>query len=152
MHGRKYFFSWTNHLKTGPKVWNEGDIYEESWLWYESDVWNWKLHLYGDARTWEGNNLFVGLEKIAKLGVRSDIGDDVLVYWKSTTYALRGKHVSNNGSMIEVKLNLIRRRTYRLITSELELLDKVLVRVLGHTTALIGVKEHVVNVEGSSYK
>jgi hypothetical protein len=49
--------------------------------------------------------------------------------------------------VVEVKLNLIRRRTNRLITSELELLDEVLVRVLRHTTALISVKEHVVNVE-----
>jgi len=54
--------------------------------------------------------------------------------------------------VVEVKLNLVGRRTYRLIASELKLLNEVLVWVLGHTTALISVKEDVVNVERSSYE
>jgi hypothetical protein len=54
--------------------------------------------------------------------------------------------------VVEVKLNLVGRRTNRLITSELELLNEVLMRVLGHSAALISVKEHVVNVKRSSYK
>jgi hypothetical protein len=54
--------------------------------------------------------------------------------------------------VVEVKLNLVRRGTDRLIASELKLLNEVLVRVLGHTAALIGVKEDVVNVERSSYE
>ena len=49
--------------------------------------------------------------------------------------------------VVEVELDLVRRRTNRLIASELELLDQVLVRVLGHAAALVGVKEHVVDVE-----
>ena len=49
--------------------------------------------------------------------------------------------------VVEVELDLVRRRTDRLIASELELLDEVLVRVLGHAAALVGVKEDVVNVE-----
>jgi len=49
--------------------------------------------------------------------------------------------------VVEVELDLVRRRTDRLIASELELLDEVLVRVLGHAAALVGVKEDVVDVE-----
>jgi len=49
--------------------------------------------------------------------------------------------------VVEVELDLVRRRTNRLITSELELLNEVLVRVLGHAAALVGVQEHVVDVE-----
>jgi len=53
--------------------------------------------------------------------------------------------------VVEVELDLVAGRTNGLVTSELELGDEVLVGVLGHTSALISVKEHVVNVEGSSY-
>ena len=52
--------------------------------------------------------------------------------------------------VVEVELNLVGRGTDGLITSELELLDQVLVGVLGHTPALIGVQEDVVDVEGGS--
>ena len=54
--------------------------------------------------------------------------------------------------VVEVKLDLVRGRTDRLIASELKLLDEVLMRVLGHTTSFIGVKEDVINVKRSSYK
>ena len=54
--------------------------------------------------------------------------------------------------VVEVELDLVGRRTDRLITSELELLDEVLVRVLGHAAALVGVKEDVVNVERGGNK
>ena len=50
--------------------------------------------------------------------------------------------------MVEVELDLVGGRTDGLVTSELELGDEVLVGVLCHTTALVRVKEHVVNVEG----
>ena len=49
--------------------------------------------------------------------------------------------------VVEVELDLVGRRTDRLIAGELELLDEVLVRVLGHAAALVGVKEDVVDVE-----
>ena len=49
--------------------------------------------------------------------------------------------------MVEVQLDLVGRGTYRLITSELELLDEVLMRVLGHTAALISIQEDVVDVQ-----
>ena len=54
--------------------------------------------------------------------------------------------------VVEVELDLVGRRTNRLVTSELELGDEVLVGILCHTTALISVKEHIVNVEGSRNK
>ena len=54
--------------------------------------------------------------------------------------------------VVEVELDLVRRRTNRLVTSKLELGDEVLVGILCHTTTLVSVKEHVVNVEGSSNK
>jgi len=54
--------------------------------------------------------------------------------------------------VVEVELNLVGRRTNRLITSELELLNQILMRILSHASALISVKENIVNIEGSGYK
>jgi hypothetical protein len=51
--------------------------------------------------------------------------------------------------VVEVKLDLVGRRTDGLITGELKLLDEVLVGVLGHAPTLIGVEEDVVDVERS---
>ena len=51
--------------------------------------------------------------------------------------------------VVKVELDLVGGGTDRLITGELELLDEVLVGVLGHTPALIGVEEHVIDVERS---
>ena len=50
--------------------------------------------------------------------------------------------------MVEVELDLVGGRADGFIAGELELLDQVLVGVLGHAPALIGVEEHVVDVEG----
>jgi len=52
--------------------------------------------------------------------------------------------------VVKVELDLVGRRTNGLITSELELFDQVLVGVLSHTSALISVQEHVVDVQRSS--
>jgi hypothetical protein len=52
--------------------------------------------------------------------------------------------------VVKVELNLVRGRTNRLITSELELSNKVLVGVLGHSASLVSVQEHIVNIERSS--
>ena len=51
--------------------------------------------------------------------------------------------------VVKVELDLIGRGTDGLITGELELLDEVLVGVLGHTPALISVQEDIVNIERS---
>jgi hypothetical protein len=52
--------------------------------------------------------------------------------------------------VVKVELDLVGRRTDRLITSELKLLNKVLVGVLGHASALIGIQEDVVDIERGS--
>jgi hypothetical protein len=52
--------------------------------------------------------------------------------------------------VVKVKLDLVTGRTNRLITSELELSDQVLMGVLGHSSALISVKEDIVNVQRGS--
>ena len=54
--------------------------------------------------------------------------------------------------VVEVKLDLVGRRAYGFITSELDLLEEVLVGVLCHLAALICVEENVVNVERGSNK
>ena len=54
--------------------------------------------------------------------------------------------------MVEVNLDLITGRTNGLITSVLELLNEVLVGVLGHLSALIGIQEDEINVDRGSNK
>ena len=51
--------------------------------------------------------------------------------------------------VVEVELDLVGRRTNGLITSELKLFNEVLMGVLSHAPALIGVEEHVVDIERS---
>jgi hypothetical protein len=52
--------------------------------------------------------------------------------------------------VVKVELDLVRRRTDRLVTSELELRNEVLVRVLCHPAALVSIKENVINIERGS--
>ena len=54
--------------------------------------------------------------------------------------------------VVKVELDLVTGRTDRFITSELELLDEILVRVLGHSASLVGVKEDIVDIKRSSNK
>jgi hypothetical protein len=54
--------------------------------------------------------------------------------------------------VVEVELDLVGGGPNRLVSSELELSDEVLVGVLGHASALIRVEEHIVNVEGGRNK
>ena len=54
--------------------------------------------------------------------------------------------------VVEVKLDLVTGGTDGFITSELKLLNKVLVGVLGHAATLIGIKENVIDVERSGNK
>ena len=54
--------------------------------------------------------------------------------------------------VVEVELDLVGRGADGLVTRELELLNKVLVGVLGHLAALIRIEEDVVDVEGGSNK
>lgn len=103
----------------------------------------------------EGHN-GVG-EGIHSVGVVEGLGAEEAV---EDSAPLKGRAVVNvlvglddpdellNG-VVKVELDLVGRRTDGLITGELKLLDEVLVGVLGHTSALIGIQEDVVNVEGS---
>jgi len=54
--------------------------------------------------------------------------------------------------VVEVELDLVGRRTNRLISSELELLNQVFVGVLGELSALVSVQEDVVDVEGGGHE
>jgi len=54
--------------------------------------------------------------------------------------------------VVEVKTDLVGRRTDRFITCELKLLNQVLMRVLCHSAALISIQEDVVNIKRSSYE
>jgi len=54
--------------------------------------------------------------------------------------------------VVEVKLDLVGGGANTFVTSELKLLDEVLVGVLGHLAALISVEEDIVNIEGSGNK
>ena len=97
-------------------------------------------------------------ERINRIGVVERLSTEGLVEHR---VALKGTAVIHIGirlhnkhellaRVVEVKLDLVRGRTNRLVASELELLNEVLVRVLGHSAALVGVKEHVIDVERSS--
>ena len=50
--------------------------------------------------------------------------------------------------VVEVQLDLIRGRAHRLIAGKLELLEEVLMGVLCHLAALVGIQEDIVDVEG----
>ena len=54
--------------------------------------------------------------------------------------------------VVEVQLDLVRRRANRLVAGELQLLNEVLMGVLGHLAALIRVEENVVDVQGGGNK
>jgi hypothetical protein len=52
--------------------------------------------------------------------------------------------------VVKVELDFVGRRADGLIAGELQLFNKILVGVLGHTSALIGVQEDVVDIERGS--
>ena len=54
--------------------------------------------------------------------------------------------------VVEVDLDLIGRRSDRLITSVLELLNEVLMRVLGHLSALVSIQEDEINIDRGGNK
>jgi len=54
--------------------------------------------------------------------------------------------------VVKVEFDLVGRRTDRLITSELELFNKVLVGILSHASAFISIQEDIVDIEGRGNK
>jgi len=90
-----------------------------------------------------------------------------VVKWLSTESAVQGRAKKERGTVvhvlvwlndedklltrvIEVKLDLVTGRSDRFVTSELKLLNQVLMWVLGHAATLISIKEDVIDVERSS--
>merc|ERR1711991_27347 len=106
---------------------------------------------------------------MGKVRVRKDIKSISVVEWLGTLQGeksgirLEGSTVVNVGIrldnpdkfltwVVEVQLDLVGRGTNGFITSELQLVDQVLVRVLCHSTSFISIQEDVVNVKGSGNK
>jgi hypothetical protein len=71
---------------------------------------------------------------IVNVGIRLDNPDELLA------------------GVVEVDLDLVRRRSDRLITSVLELLNEVLMGVGGHLSALISIQEDEINIDRGSNK
>ena len=101
-----------------------------------------------------------GRESINGIGVVEGLGAEDL---EQGTVALEGGAIINVGirldnpdellaRVVEVDLDLIGGRTNRLIAGVLELLNEVLVGVLGHLSALIGIQEDEINVDRGSNK
>jgi len=101
-----------------------------------------------------------GRESINGIGVVEGLGAEDL---EQGTVALEGSAIINVGirldnpdellaRMVEVDLDLITGRTNRLVAGVLELLNEVLVGVLGHLSALIGIQEDEINVDRSGNK
>ena len=98
-----------------------------------------------------------GGESINGIGVVEGLGTEDL---EQSTVALKGGAIVNVGiglddpdellaGVVEVNLDLIGRRTDRLITSVLELLNEVLMGVLGHLSSLVSIQEDEINVDRS---
>ena len=101
-----------------------------------------------------------GRESINGIGVVEGLGAKDL---EQGTVALEGSTIINVGigldnpdellaRMVEVDLDLIGGRTNRLVAGVLELLNEVLVGVLGHLSALVGIQEDEINVDRSGNK
>jgi hypothetical protein len=101
--------------------------------------------------------------------VRKSINGICVVEWLSTKSLVKsgttvqGRTVVNVGirldnpdklltGVVEIELDLVTGRTDGFITSELKLLNEILVGVLGHLSALIGIKEDIVDVERGGNK
>ena len=95
-----------------------------------------------------------GISVVERLGTKS--GVENLRSLERITVAYIGIRLDNPDKfltgVVEVKLNFVAGGSNGFITSELKLFNKVLVGVLCHTSTLIGIKENVVNIEGSSNK
>ena len=92
-----------------------------------------------------------GVSVVERLSTKSLVELGVALERSAVVYVLVGLDNPDQllARVVEVELDLVGRRTNRLITSELELLNQILVGVLGHASALVSVKEDVVDVERS---
>jgi hypothetical protein len=110
----------------------------------------------GVARLDVGAESIIGIEETVGLDLAEHIVVEVISVVVPLVHAELDNRVTLNNPdkflnwMIEVKLNLNVLRSDGLITSELELLDEVLVRDLSEASALISVEVDVIDVERSS--
>jgi len=95
-----------------------------------------------------------GVGVVEGLGTECAVKDTVGIEGRAVVYVGIGLDNPDEllARVVEVELDLIGRRADRFITCELDLLEEVLVGVLCHLAALIGVEEDVVNIEGGSNK
>jgi hypothetical protein len=101
-----------------------------------------------------------GRKDINGIGVVEGLGTEDL---EESTVALKGGAIVNVGigldnpdellaGVVEVDLDLVRRRSNGLITSVLELLNEVLVGVLGELSALVSIQEDEINIDRGGNK
>ena len=98
------------------------------------------------ARLYVGEEILPGIGAVSPMGVVIVIISVVSPLVKATFYdavTLDYPYKLLNG-VVEIELNLYVGRGDGFITSELKLLNKILVGDLGHTAALIGIKEYVI--------
>jgi len=102
-------------------------------------------------RVGEGIN---GISVVEGLGTKGVVKGLATLKRRAVVDVLVGLDNPNKllNGVVEVELDLVTGGTDRLVTSELKLLNEVLVGVLGHSAALIGIQEDIVNVEGGSNK
>jgi len=95
-----------------------------------------------------------GISIVERLGTKSLVKG--LTALKRCTVINVGIRLNNPNKfltrMVEVELDLVGRGTDRFITSELNLLNEILVGILCHLAALIGIKEDIIYIKGCSNK
>jgi hypothetical protein len=93
-----------------------------------------------------------GIGVVERLGTKGLEEGGVTNKRRTVVHVLVRLHNPNKllNRVVEVKADLVGRRTNRLISSELQLGNEVLMGVLCHSSALISIKEDIVDIEGSS--
>ena len=90
-----------------------------------------------------------GVSVVERLGTKSLVKGLATLKRGAVIHVLVRLHNPDEllAGVVEVQLDLVTGGANRLVTSELKLLNEVLVGVLGHLAALIGIKEDVVDVQ-----
>jgi hypothetical protein len=112
-------------------------------------------HFTGSSEGVDGVGKSVdGISVVERLGTKDSEKSGVAKKGRTVIHILVGLDNPDKllHGVVEVELDLVGGRTDRLVTSELELGDEVLVGVLGEAAALVSVKEDIVNIERGSDK
>jgi len=95
-----------------------------------------------------------GIGVVERLGTEGGVED--LGFYERIAVADIGVRLDNPDNLltwvVEIELDLVTGRSNGFGASELKLLNEVLVGVLSHASALVGIEENVINVERSSYE